>query len=289
MKPAPFAYRDPRCLDDALELLAEHGDDATVLAGGQSLMPLLNLRAVTPQVIVDINRVPGLEAISPNDKEVVLGALSRLRSVERHPQVNLHLPVAVAALRWVAHPQIRNRATIGGNLAVADPASELPAVMAAFDGDVRMASKGGERDVSWEDFFVDAYTTARRPEEVIISARIPAARISDGTFVEIARRHGDRAIVGACVGLRLQDGTVAEARIAMSGVADVPVRLRSAEQLLANRPVDGAALADVFEAVRAALNPPSDVHATTEYRRHVAATIVCRALQRLCEGSRDGG
>jgi aerobic carbon-monoxide dehydrogenase medium subunit len=285
MKPALFSYRDPRTLEEALELLAELGDEASLLAGGQSLVPLLNLRLARPSVLIDINRIPGLDGIEVHGDRLRVGALVRASALERHPDVARTLPVMREALRYVGHPQIRNRTTIGGNLAHAAPASELPAVVAALDGTITLVSRSGQRTVAWRDFFQAVFTTSRRPDEMVAWVELPRPPGVQSTFLEVARRHGDFALAGACVGLRAENGTVADARIALMGVAGTPVRAEAAEKALTGAPLDAAQLGEVEELVRDAVDPIDDVHASAGYRRAVAATLVRRAAARLADGS----
>ena len=285
MKPVPFLYRDPRTLEEALALLREHGDDAAVLAGGQSLIPLMNLRLARPEVVVDVNRVPGVDGLTVEEDRVRLGALARAAVVERDPRVGAALPVLPQALRYVGHPQIRNRSTVGGAVAHADPASELPAVLAALDGWVILRSGAGERTVSWEEFFRGAYHTARRPDEMVVEVGLPRTGGLRAMFVEVARRHRDFALVGACVALRREDGRVGEARIALCGVGGTPIRVRTAEGVLAGHPVTGSVLADLRTEVERSVDPFDDVHATGTYRRAVGGTIVARAVRELWEAT----
>jgi aerobic carbon-monoxide dehydrogenase medium subunit len=283
VKPAPFRYVDPRHLDEALAALAEHGDDAAILAGGQSLLPLMNLRLAQPEVVVDINRIPDLDRIEVGSDEVRIGAMARASTVERHDELRSVLPVVAEALRQVAHPQIRNRTTIGGTVAHADPAAELPALLAALDGTVTVRSTQSERTVGWEEFFLGSLTTAREPQEMVVSVGIPVRPGLHATFLEVARRRGDFALVGACVALSVDDGLVGEARVAVFGVGGAPVRVRAAEEVLVGRPVDDRALADVRRTVARALDPIEDVHASAEYRRHVGGVVVARAVRSLWE------
>lgn len=286
MKPAPFSYRDPRSVEETLDLLAEHGEDAVILAGGQSLVPLMNFRLATPEVVVDINRVPGLDGLEVSDDGVRLGSLVRASAVERHGGVSSTLPVLPRLLGYVGHPQIRNRTSIGGSLAHADPASELPAAAAALDGSMVLASRRGERRVAWEEFFLGPYMTSREPDEMVIEATLPVPDGLEADFVEVARRHGDFALVGAFVGIVRRDGVCASARIALCGVAGAPVRMRDAEQTLAGRVPDEDRLLQVEGAIREALDPSDDIHASGDYRRHVAGVLVRRTLERLWrEGS----
>lgn len=286
MKPAPFSYHDARLLDEALDLLAEHGQEAAILAGGQSLVPLMNVRLATPALVIDINRIPGLDTIRTQDGALVIGALARASVVERNSDVARALPVMQETLGLVGHPQIRNRTTVGGSVAHADPAAELPTLLAALDGRVVLSSLRGERTVSWEDFFRGPFTTARDPDELVTAIRLPTPPDMAFCFVELARRHGDFAVVGACVGLRRDDGRVGEARIALCGVGGTPMRARQAEEVLVGRVPEPAVLARVQEAVVEACDPPEDVHASSAYRRHVSAVLVGRSVGELWERSR---
>jgi CO/xanthine dehydrogenase FAD-binding subunit len=285
VKPPPFSYRDPGTLDEALDLLAEVGDEASPLAGGQSLVPLLNLRLARPRVVVDLNRIPGLDSIEVRRDRVVVGALARATAVERHNELAEALPVVREALRHVGHPQIRNRTTIGGNLAHADPASELPAVVAALDGAITLASKAGQRTLQWDEFFQGVFTTARRPDELVVGVALPRRPGVVASFVEMTRRAGDFALVGACVSLRREGATVGEARIAVCGAGAAPVRVRQAEASLAGQALDGECLRELKALICEGLDPSGDVHASADYRRNVAATIVCRAAADLWERS----
>jgi carbon-monoxide dehydrogenase medium subunit len=285
MKPALFSYRDPRTLEEALELLAEHGDEASLLAGGQSLVPLLNLRLARPSILIDVNRIPGLDGIEVREDRLRVGALVRAAALERHPDVASALPVVREALRYVAHPQIRNRTTIGGNLAHADPAAELPAIVAALDGTVTLVSRGGQREVSWRDFFRGMLTTARRPDEMLAWVELPRPPGLRLTFLEVARRHGDFALAGACVGLSAETGTVADARIALIGVGGTPVRVPAAEESLIGGPLDTEGLREMEARVRDAAEPIGDVHASADYRRALVAVLARRGAAKLAEGS----
>jgi carbon-monoxide dehydrogenase medium subunit len=262
LKPAPFSYEAPSTLEEALALLAERGDEATVLAGGQSLVPMLNFRLVRPAVVVDVNRLPGLDAVEP----LRLGALARTATVERSPATH---PGLREALEFSGHPQIRNRSTVGGSLAHADPASELPAVVVALDGEVVLRSRAGERIVAASDFFLGPYTTARTREELVTEVRLAAAP-ARSAFREVARRHGDFALVGAYAAL--VDG---RARVALCGASPAPVRAGRVEQALAQ----GASVADAARLAAEEVEPWDDVHGTADYRRALATVVVRRALE----------
>jgi CO/xanthine dehydrogenase FAD-binding subunit len=283
MKPARFHYEDPRTLAAALELLAEHGDEAAVLAGGQSLVPLMNMRVLRPRVLVDINRVPGLDQIELGDDSVRIGALARARALERDRELASILPVVGSALRHVAVPQVRARTTIGGSLAHADPAAEIPAVVAALDGEIELASKGGDRTLPWDAFFRAPFATARRPDELVVGVRLaprPGLRFS---FGEVARRHSAPALVGACVALARENGAVKGARIALCGVDGGPLRLPASEESLVGGALDEDALSALHREVVAELAPPEAGDGETSYRVDVGATLVCRGLRGLWE------
>jgi carbon-monoxide dehydrogenase medium subunit len=270
VKPAPFDYYDPDSVEQVLDLLAERGDDAVVLAGGQSLVPLLNLRLARPAVVIDLRRLP-VDAPALDGRAVRVGATVTVTGLLRAPALDALGAGVSEALHAIGHPQVRNRATVGGSLAHADPAAELPAVLLALEGTVTLRSRSGQREVPAADLFEGHFSTSRRPDELLTSVTFPRF---DGpsTTMEVARRPGDFALVGVFVARR--DG---ETRIAAFGVGDRPVRLPAAEEAAAA----GAALRDVAEIVRGALDPRDDIHASGAYRRHVAGTLVARALERL--------
>jgi aerobic carbon-monoxide dehydrogenase medium subunit len=280
LKPPPFDYQSVETVDEALAVLAEHGDEAKVLAGGQSLVPLLSFRLARPSVLLDINRITGLGGITVVDGSVRIGALTRERAAERADLVRKSVPLMAAALPLIGHEAIRTRGTIGGSLAHADPAAELPAVALALDAElvVRSAS-GGERTIAAADFFLGYFTTALAPEELLVEVRVPVAVPRTGVrFEEAARRGGDFAMVGVAASVTVDDGTIVDARLTLIGVADVPVRARAAEMALAGARVGSEAFETAAAEAVSDLEPPSDVHASTAYRRHVAATLVRRAL-----------
>lgn len=286
MKPAPFAYVAPRTMDEVLTLLAEHGDEAKLLAGGQSLVPLLNFRLARPALLIDLNRVPGLDGIRLNGGSLLrIGAMTRQRTLERAAEVRARCPLVAEALRFVGHPPIRYRGTVGGSLAHADPAAELPAILTCFGGEVVAQSREGERLIPAEGFFVDLLTTALRPQELLteVRLRLPSPAAGWG-FLEVARRHGDFALVGVATLLELGDGgTIRAARLSLFGVGPTPVRARAAEEVLAGR----APTAEQFERAAAivteSLQPDSDLHASAEYRREVAGVLTRRALGQALE------
>lgn len=289
MKPPRFEYRDPRSLDQAIDLLAEYGDEAKILAGGQSLVPMLNMRLARPSVLIDINRIPGLDYIRLEEGWVAIGALARHRAVERSDLVRRYCPLLAGAMTWVGHPAIRHRGTVCGSLAHADPAAELPAVLAALEGEVRVAGPDGERRIPSSDFFLTYFTTSLQATEMVVEARFPVLEPGAGwAFHEVARRHGDFALVGVAAVLRLDaEGLIREARLALTGVDGVPVRARAAEEaLIGRRPVDEA-WSEAAALVRESIEPESDLHASAEYRKHVAGVLTRRALSEAA--ARAGG
>ena len=284
MKPAPFDYAAPETIEETLALLGEYGADAKLLAGGQSLMPLLNMRLARPSVLIDLNRVSALDYVKVSDGEVRIGALTRQRTAERSLVVAKHLPLMTDALRWVGHAQIRNRGTIGGSLAHADPSAELPAVAAALGATFVVAGQGGMRLLLPEEFFVGYLTTAIAPAEVLTEIRFPKmAADAACAFVEVARRHGDFALVGAAAvvhpaGAGTGAGRFHDVRLVFTGVGPTPVRIREAEAALEGQKFEERLLADVARLVAGRLDPESDIQASAEYRKHVAGVLARRAL-----------
>jgi carbon-monoxide dehydrogenase medium subunit len=280
VKPPAFDYRDPDSLEEALALLAELREDAALLAGGQSLIPLLNLRLANPAVVVDLRRVP-LADVRVGDGGVRIEAMARAADVEVDSGVARALPALVEAIHHVAHPQIRSRTTIGGSVAHADPASEIPAVLAAADGSVILRSaERGERSVPASEFFAGVFTTAREPDEAVTAVEFPAIS-GRSVFVEVARRPGDFALVGACVGLDVADRRIREARIALSGVGDGPVRMREAEAGLRGKEPTARVIDEAARAVAGSVRPRSDLHASARFRASLAGTLVHDALAAL--------
>ena len=288
MKPAPFEYHDPRSIDEAVALLARHGADAKVLAGGQSLIPLLAFRLARPAVIVDINRIPGLDYVRNEHDGLAIGALARQRQLERWALDRS--PFLRTALRHVGHAAIRTRGTIAGSIAHADPAAELPALLLCLDGSVMARSSSGQREIPARELFVSHLTTAVRADELITEVRLPG--LPDGAgwgFLEVARRHGDFALVGVVAVVALRNGRIAQARVALFGCGAAPVRATPAEQALAGQaPTHGTFAAAAREAA-GTLTPDADLHASAEYRRSVAHTLMVRALAAASERARGPG
>jgi aerobic carbon-monoxide dehydrogenase medium subunit len=286
-------YEAPTTLAEAVDLLGEHQDEASVLAGGQSLIPLLALRLARPAVLIDINGLAELSGVSAADGWVAVGATTREYAAEESAVIADAVPLLAAALPLIGHEAIRSRGTIGGSLAHADPAAELPAVALALGAEFVVRSQSGERVIPAAEWFEGYLTTARRPDEILVEVRFPAAAPGTGVaFQEVARRHGDFAIVGLAAQLRLgggpvPPGVVADARLAFSGVADVPVRASAAEELLKGARPTPELFAAAAEAATADLDPPADLHGSAEYRKKVAATLVRRALEAAASNARD--
>jgi len=284
MKPVPFEYHRPASLAETFDLLDRYGDDGRLLAGGQSLVPALNLRLAAPRAVIDINRIPDLDAIRVTGEGLVIGALARQEALERSPLVLEHAPLIAAALPHVGHSAIRARGTIGGSLALADPAAELPACVVALGVTIRVGRRGGTRDIAADDFFRGIYTTALGPGEIVTEILVP--RPAAGwrwSFDELARRHGDFALAGVAAGARVESGVVAETRLVFFGVGTRPVRARRAEAALAGRRADAEALAAAGRALDGDLDPPGDVHGSPALRRHLARVLLARVVGRLAE------
>ncbi len=281
MKPPRFAYHAPATVEEAVALLARYGGEAKVLAGGQSLMPLLNFRLTRPAALIDLNRIPALAGIREHDGQVRLGAMTRQRAVEFSPVVARALPLLREATRWVGHLPIRTRGTIGGSIAHADPSAEYPAVLAALEGEVVARSPRGERVVPWHALFRTYLTTSLAPDELLTEVRLPAMPAGAGfAFEEFARRHGDFAIVGIAA-MVVRDGPrCRKARLAASGAGPVPVRLRGAEEILEREGLGPDAIQAAARRAAELVQPDSDIHASADYRRHLAAVLTARAVRR---------
>ena len=288
MKPPPFEYLAPRSLDEAVAALAEHGDEAKVMAGGQSLMPLLAFRLARPTVIVDLNRVPGLEGARLDNGMLEIGALTRQRDVELVPGLRGRCAMVSEAVEQIGHVAIRNRGTVGGSLAHADPAAEWTALALALDAQFEIVGPSGARTVPARDFLVSYFTTALRPDEILTGVRLALPNGRSGScFLELSRRHGDFAIVGVGALLTLDgNGDVDDARLAMIGVGETAVRLDAAEQLLRGRRPTEEVLVEVAGAVEDALEPNGDLHASADYRRHLTRVLTARAIRSSIERSR---
>ena len=281
MKPARFEYAAPRTTQEALALLARHGSGAKVLAGGQSLLPVLNFRLARPSVLIDLNGIPGLDTIEedPTTRELVIGALARQSDVERAPVVARLNPLLAEALRHVGHRTIRNRGTVVGSLAHADPAAELPLVLVTLEGRVKLANGERERWVTAREFFVSYLTTALEPDELLIEARFPVLKEGSGWAIEeFSRRNGDFALAAACVTLEIVSGVVARCAVAVAGGGPTPVRAPDAERALTGHELSDAVITEAAALAAAGCEFDSDIHGSAEYRRHLTQTLVGRAL-----------
>jgi carbon-monoxide dehydrogenase medium subunit len=279
VKPADFTLHRPGTVGEALELLARH-DDVKPLAGGQSLMPLLNFRLARPEHLVDLDGLARLAELRRTAKGLTIGAMVRQRQAERSAAVAADCPLLAAALPWVAHPPIRNRGTIGGSIAHADPAAELPAVARALDATMRAASVRGTRDIPASEFFRTHLTSTLEPDELLVEVELPRAPVGTGAaYLEVSRRHGDFALAGAAVQVTLDaGGAIEEARICLSGVADAPHRCTESERLVAGGHLHAELARAAGDAAREELRPTGDLHATAAYRRDLAGTLIERAL-----------
>lgn len=262
-------------------MIEELGEDARPLAGGQSLIPLLSFRLARPTALVDLAGVPELQSIRIEDGRLVIGAMVRERVAERDGKVRESAPLLAHALPLIGHPAIRSRGTIGGSLAHSDPAAELPAAAVALDAELMARSRTrGERTISAADFFTGFFSTALLPDELLTEIRIaPPAPGMGCAFEEVARRHGDFAMVGAAAMVRVEDERITEARIVLTGVSDVPVRAFDAEATLTAAPPSDEVLAEAAAQTADSLSPPTDIHGSSAYRRHVAGVLVRRAVR----------
>jgi carbon-monoxide dehydrogenase medium subunit len=291
MKPARFEYLRADTVAAAVDALGS-SEESRLLAGGQSLVPLMNMRLASPDVLVDINGVAGLDTVTvePEWNEVRLGALCRHRHLERDPEVRRVAPLLAQAAAWIGHPQIRNRGTLGGSLAHGDPSAELGAALMTLDGRIEVVGPNGRRSIAVEDMFVGFFTTSLQPQEVITDVVVPTVPPDAGTaFIEYAPRHGDFAVVGVAAQLRREDGRCVEARAAACGVGDTVVDLSDALVSLAGgNPESDVALRAVADRVGARVDPRSDVHATAEDRKELAQLLTVQAVRRAWAAAPGG-
>lgn len=292
MKPAPFDYAAPASLAEALALKAEHGDEAKFLAGGQSLVPAMNFRLVQAALLVDLNGLVELDFVRASDGELRIGAMTRQRRLEREPLVAARAPLLHEAMPWVAHPQIRNRGTLGGSLAHADPAAELPVVAVALQARLRAQSARAERWIAADDFFLGLFTTALAPDEMLVEVALPPLPAHTGTaFVEFARRRGDYALMGVAAVVTLDgSGLVQRARLVFLNAGERPALAPgAAAQLEGRKPTPDL----IAEAARLAaeneIAPSGNVHASPAYQRHLAAVLTRRAVERAVERAGQAG
>ena len=280
MKPAPFDYRCPDTLDEALALLARHKGAAKIIAGGQSLMPMINFRIVRPALLVDVKRLLEYDFVRPTaGGGLAVGALTRHRVLETSPLVAARFPVIAQAMRHVAHVAIRNRGTIGGSLSHADPAAELPMLSLLLDAQIHVRAAIGSRIIPASTFFLGALSNALHDDEIVVQVDLPGLAAGIGwAFEEFSRRAGDFALAALGVLVRVTQGRISEARIALMGVADTPVRAPAAEALLLGAVASDALIEQAVRAACEPLQPPADLHASPEYRRHLAAVLAHRAI-----------
>jgi carbon-monoxide dehydrogenase medium subunit len=291
MKASAFSYARATSVANALDLLATHGDSAKVLSGGQSLMPAMNLRLITPEWIVDIGELAELKGIERTGDVLRIGALTRHVDLMRSPDIATHAPLLTEAIAHIAHPAIRNRGTIGGSLAHADPAAELPACMLALGATIIVRGQDGERRIAAEDFFTGIYETALTPEELLVAVEVPVARRDSAHFFdEFARRHGDYAIVGVAAQAKLQDRVFSDLRVAFFAVGDRPVLAKAAATKLVGVPVTPAILSEASAALGDELEPQEDQEASAAMRRHLTKVLLARSVSALLDRpERSGG
>jgi aerobic carbon-monoxide dehydrogenase medium subunit len=280
VKPAPFGYARAQSLEQVFELLDQHGPEARLLAGGQSLIATLNMRLSAPEMLIDINPVGGLDNITLDGDRLRIGALARLAQLERSDEVARHAPLIARAVPHIAHPAVRNRGTLGGSIAFADPAAELPACAVALDAEIEIAGPAGRRNVPAGAFFKDLYETDLGPGEVVTAIRVPAAQPGERFgFAEIARRHGDYALVGLAARAVAQNGGLSDIRLAFFSAGPTPVRARGAEAALAAGAIDEA-----VAALENDLDPPGDVETSSATRRYLAGVLLHRVAAELQGG-----
>ena len=282
MKAPRFAYARPASIAEALALLAEHKDDARVLAGGQSLVPMLNFRVAAPKVLVDINRIAGLAGVKVTRNHIRIGALTRHVELERSTDIARHLPLIAAAMPHIAHPAVRNRGTFGGSCALADPAAELPACALALGATFVVAGRKGERRVTAQEFFRGLYATALKAGELLVAAEFPLPKPAYAcAFGELARRHGDYAMAGVAAHGSTRGGKFSDMRVALFGVGDRPVRAARFERALEGRPAAASTIEGALAALDADLDPRADLQASAATKRHLAKVLAGRVLKNM--------
>ena len=287
MKPPKFDYHAPTSVEEAIALLARYGGEAKVLAGGQSLMPLLNFRLSRPAALVDLNRIAPLAYIREHDGQVRFGAMTRQRAIEFSPIVAKRLPLLQEATKLVGHLPIRTRGTIGGSIAHADPSAEYPAVLTALEGEVVARGPRGERVLKPAELFQTYLTTSLEADEILTEVRLPAPPAGAGhAFEELSRRHGDFALVGIAALVVVQGARCSKARLATAGVGPMPLRLRAAEEILERDGVGEDAVQRAAKRAAELVSPDSDIHASADYRRHLTAVLTGRALKRAIARAR---
>ena len=288
MKPAPFNYVVPTSIDETLALLEEHAPDARLLAGGQSLVPMMNFRLSRPSHLIDLNGVPELAFIHDNQDHLSIGAMTRERTIEESSLIRRYIPLLHEATQHIAHLPIRSRGTIGGSVSNADPAAEYPAALLTLDGEMVVRSKQSTRQIKASDFFQGIMETALEPNELLVEIILPKMQPSTGSaFIEIARRHGDYALAGIAAQMTLSGKTVTNLRLTACGVGPCPIRLNDAEKQIFD---DGLTEDSIQSAARAAaleVDPETDLHATADYRRRLTAVLTQKALLKAKERARE--
>lgn len=281
MKPAPFEYLAPDSLSAVVEIMSENGDDAKLLAGGQSLIPAMNFRLVQPMLLIDLNNVSELDYVRSNENgELRIGAMTRQRRLETDPTIARQAPLIAETMPHVAHPQIRNRGTIGGSLVHADPAAELPVIMVALDGRLLVRSNSGERWINSSSYFQGIFTTDIKPEEVLVEILVPPMAPRTGwSFVEFARRKGDYALLGVAAVITLNNGGhCIQARLVYLNAGETPIVAQQAADILINEKLSPALYREVAEVADAAIEPTANIHASVPYLRHLSRVLTVRAL-----------
>ncbi|MFD6064063.1 FAD binding domain-containing protein [Rhodococcus wratislaviensis] len=291
MKPSRFDYLRPDSVDEALRMLAEDPDESKILAGGQSLIPVLNFRLASPERLIDINRLTDLAYLRAVDGGLHIGALTRHATLEKSRLIERRWPLLKEAVHWVAHAAIRNRGTIGGSVSHADSAAELPVALTALDATiVARSSSRGERCIPAQDFFVGTMTTAMEPDELLVEIRVPPLPADHGyAFEEISRRNGDFGLAGSAVVLTVDEqGTCSDARISLLGAAQTPLRVPRAEERLIGSVIDDAAVEAAVQLACEASEPAGDLHGSAEYRRSLIGVVVRRAINKAVERAKEG-
>jgi CO/xanthine dehydrogenase FAD-binding subunit len=285
MKPAPFEYVAPRSLEEAVGLLEQHGFTGKILAGGQSLGPLLNMRLAFPEVLIDLNKLDGLDYIKQENGHLEIGAIARQRRLEKESAIGEGWPLLREVAPWIGHTTLRNRGTICGSIAHADPAAELPAVAVALDAEMNITGPNGERTSTTDEFFVSYLTTNLEPEEILTSVKFPSPPLRTGSaWTEIARRHGDFALVGVAAVVSLDEaGTVSATKLVYTGVDSIPFQAKEAMEMLVGESPEDEMFATASERASKESDPGSDIHASAGYRRQLVRVLTKRALGKALE------
>lgn len=291
MKPAVFNYLRPSTLDEVLQYLIEFGDDSKILSGGQSLIPTMNMRLSTPNVLIDINRIKELNYIKQNGNYIAVGALTKHKEIEDSELIKEQCPLLAEAIKWVGHAQIRNRGTVGGSIAHGDPSAELPCVLTALRGEIVILNVDGNEEVLYpEEFFLTYMLTSLQPDQLVKEVRFPITFKESGyAFVEVARRHGDFGLAEAATVIDLdKDGSFANVKIAVGGVGPTPTVLEEVEQYLIGKKLTEEVIKEVKQMTEDSVDPESDIHGTAEYRKELAGTLTIRALKKAVERAEGG-